>query len=451
VLIVTGDPVGARMAGPAIRVVSIARECVRRGHQVRILSTSPGTERGARDGSEVLAVQAGDHRALLPHERWAEVIIVQGYGLGQFPALRRTDRALVADVYDPIHLELLEQGRELPAATWALRVDVARAAIVDQVRRADLLLCANESQRHFYLGHLGAVGRLSPKTYSGDSDLSGLLCIVPFGLPSEPPERSPSGVLRGVRTGVDGSSRILLWGGGIYSWFDPLTLIRAVALMRERIPTVRLLFLGTQHPGVDTMGIVGQAQALAVEVGVDGREVLFNDDWVPYDERGRWFLEADAGVSTHHAHLETTFAFRTRILDYLWAGLPMVVTEGDGFADLVRAESLGLVVPANDVHALANALARVLADTAEVAEWRANVAKVRERFTWSTVLEPLLRFIDNPQRAADYTRRRGGMGTSTRPRRTAGAWHDARMAMHHLRHAGLAGLADRVRNRRGKK
>ena len=27
--------------------------------------------------------------------------------------------------------------------------------------------------------------------------------------------------------GIDGHDRIVLWAGGVYSWFDPLTLIRA--------------------------------------------------------------------------------------------------------------------------------------------------------------------------------------------------------------------------------
>ena len=32
-----------------------------------------------------------------------------------------------------------------------------------------------------------------------------------------------------------------------------------------------------------------QAVALARELGLDGRSVFFNRDWVPYDERLRWF------------------------------------------------------------------------------------------------------------------------------------------------------------------
>src|SRR5690606_8326421 len=98
----------------------------------------------------------------------------------------------------------------------------------------------------------------------------------------------------------------------------------------------------------------------ARSVGALNASVFFNEDWVPYEERANFLLDANAGVSTHHAHVETEFSFRTRILDYLWAGLPMVVTQGDTFADLVEAEGLGVAVPAGDQAALERGLEQVL-------------------------------------------------------------------------------------------
>ena len=35
------------------------------------------------------------------------------------------------------------------------------------------------------------------------------------------------------------------------------------------------------------------------------------------------------------------FAFRTRVLDYLWAGLPIATTSGDVFGELIERERLG--------------------------------------------------------------------------------------------------------------
>ena len=64
--------------------------------------------------------------------------------------------------------------------------------------------------------------------------------------------------------------------------------------------------------------------------------MFFNEGWVDYDDRQNYLLESDIGVSTHLDHIETAFSFRTRILDYLWASLPIVATAGDSFADIDR-------------------------------------------------------------------------------------------------------------------
>jgi hypothetical protein len=140
---------------------------------------------------------------------------------------------------------------------------------------------------------------------------------------------------------------------------------------------------------------------LADSLALTGRHVFFNDDWVPYADRQNWLLDADCGVTTHFEHVETTFAFRTRVLDYLWAGLPIVTTDGDSFADLVRHERLGVVVPPADQQALASALERVLYDEEFAAGCRERIATVRERFGWETVLAPLLAYCRSPHPAAD--------------------------------------------------
>ena len=86
----------------------------------------------------------------------------------------------------------------------------------------------------------------------------------------------------------------------------------------------------------------------------------FNDGWVPYEERGAWLLQADCAVAAHRDHLETRFSHRTRLLDCLWAGLPIVCTRGDELAERIARDGLGEAVPPADPAALAAALARVL-------------------------------------------------------------------------------------------
>jgi len=443
VLVITGDPIGPKMAGPAIRAWNMA-QLLAADNEVALMTT---TMLEPLDAPFALhRVAPGENAAFAELEAWADVIVFQGHGLAQFDALRTTQKVVVADIYDPMHLEMLEQGRELGRATWELRVTTATRVLNEQLALADFFLCASERQRLFYLGQLTTLGRVNPATYENDPHLEKLLAVAPFGLSSTPPAHEVD-VVKGVRAGIAADDKLLIWGGGLYNWFDPLSLIRAVARLTERRDGVRLLFLGTKHPGVDEMGIVRESFDLARELGVLDTAVFFNESWVQYSERENWLLEADAGVSTHMSHVETTFAFRTRILDYLWAGLPMVVTEGDSFAELVAAEGLGVVVPAQDVTALEQALERVLFDDAFVAETRRNVERVRAQFVWERTLAPLVEFVAAPHRAADNADGRADRSAGGKRRKPYGPAHNARMFWHYLRAEGPVRALKRVTSR----
>lgn len=449
VLIVTGDPIGAKLAGPAIRAWNMA-DMLQKDHDVALV-TLTGTD-GIQAPFHIEHVRPGDDARMRPLEQWADVIVFQGHAMAVFDSLRTSSKILVVDIYDPMHLEQLEQGRELPAAQWQQQVSDATDVLNEQLERGDFFLCASERQRMFWLGQLAGLGRVNPFTYSGDPDLEGLISVAPFGLSSTPPAHHRD-VLKGVMPGIGANDKLLLWSGGLYNWFDPATLIRAVAQLSTRRDDVRLFFQGTKHPhpGVPEMAIVRSSRELAEELGVLDRSVYFNPSWVDYAERQNYLTEGDAGVSTHFSHIETTFSFRTRILDYLWAGLPMVVTEGDHFADLVEREKLGIVVPAQDVDALTDALDTVLYDEAFIAEAKLNVMRVREQYYWQHALAPLVDFVADPRHAADHhslaARRAAAASRGRRQYRRSGLLHDLRRAAYYLRTAGPGAVVRKVSRR----
>ena len=108
-----------------------------------------------------------------------------------------------------------------------------------------------------------------------------------------------------------------------------------------------------------------------------------------YDRRAAYFREADIGVSIHKTHLETRYSFRTRMLDYLKHQLPILCTEGDFFADLVRRENLGIVVGPEDPAELKEAILK-LASSADLRnDMRARIARLGSAFSWDTVTRPL--------------------------------------------------------------
>lgn len=448
VLIITGDPIGKKLAGPAIRAWNMA-ELLSKDNAVTIVSLT-GVEPIAAP-FDLVTVRPGDNRAFDKWEKWADVIIFQGHAMAVFSALQTTRKILVVDIYDPMHLEQLEQGRELPPEQWNRQVSDATEVLNEQMVRGDFFLSASERQRMFWLGQLASLGRINPSNYDGDPDLDGLIAVAPFGLSSVPPLHEKA-VLKGVLPGIGADDKVLLWSGGLYNWFDPQTLIRAVAKVSEKHDNVRLFFQGTKHPhpGVPEMAIVGESRALAAELGVLDSAVFFNASWVDYAERQNYLTEADAGVSTHHSHIETTFSFRTRILDYLWAELPMVVTAGDHFAELIAAEKLGLVVEAGNVEQLADALERILFDEKLIAASKRNIRRVRTDYFWEKALAPLVDFVADAHHARDNAALEGGGAAPARVRkrvRRSGIRHDLELALFYLKSGGPSTVVRKVRSR----
>jgi glycosyltransferase involved in cell wall biosynthesis len=334
---------------------------------------------------------------------WSDIIVFQGALLSTHPWIAKTDKIIIADVYDPMHLETLEQQKHTLAGIRFVETMDIVAVFNEQLARADFILCASEKQRDLWLGQLAAVGRLNPLNYDRDSSLRTLIDVVPFGIQEAAPIMQRHGI-RNVIPGVGLNDKVVLWGGGIYNWFDPLTLIQAVNLVSKTHHDIKLVFMGTQHPNphVPEMKMSFEAKELSKELGLEGKHVFFNEGWVPYNERANFLLDADLGVSTHLDHLETAFSFRTRILDYLWAGLPIVATSGDTFETIIEGNLLGKTVPPGDINSLAEAIILLLYNDEISIEARKNVEEFSKVLSWNLVLQPLIDFVLASKHAADY-------------------------------------------------
>ena len=119
--------------------------------------------------------------------------------------------------------------------------------VLEQLQAADFLICASERQRDFWLGALSVANRINPYTSEADPSLRSLIDVVPFGLPAEPPRPSRSGI-KGLVPGIAETDIVVLWWGGIWNWFDPVTAIEAMASLGSDVPGLKLYFTGVDHP-----------------------------------------------------------------------------------------------------------------------------------------------------------------------------------------------------------
>ena len=137
---------------------------------------------------------------------------------------------------------------------------------------------------------LAALNRVNPYSFNQDHQLKKLIDVVPFGLPSNKPIHTKK-VLKGVVDGIGKDDFVLLWGGGIYNWFDPLTLVRAMALVWEERKDIKLFFLGVKHPNpqVKELSLVNETVELAKSMGLADKNIFFNFGWVDYDDKAELF------------------------------------------------------------------------------------------------------------------------------------------------------------------
>jgi glycosyltransferase involved in cell wall biosynthesis len=383
------------MTGPGVRSYRFAQE-LSRDFEVTLVVPF---ETDLVDGRiEIVHDNPWDPARMTARVRGYDLVVAQRLPVPTMRALARAPTRTIYDLYAPLTLE--QVALDAREAATPIRDSMARLNNLTQevvLATGNAFVCASERQRDFWLGALAHVGRLDSRLYLHDSSLRSLIDVVPFGIDSEPPQPGPA--IRGAVPGISGSDRVLLWPGGIWNWFDPLTVIRAVAELSTRRDNLRLFFLGVRHPapGVPNMphaAMAEEAIALADELGVRDRMVFFNLGWVPYTERGRYFLEADLAVSAHFDDVEARFAFRTRLLDCLWAGLPVVTTSGDTLGDLVVSEGAGRAVAHEDVQGWVETLDALLDDSNALAQAREAAARLRPSFEWSRVLEPLGRLAD---------------------------------------------------------
>jgi glycosyltransferase involved in cell wall biosynthesis len=399
IALVSSEAIRPRMAGIGIRYLEFARRLA--AQDVATLLLSPA----APEESAGLAL-AGVELRRCERQRLAEQLagcdgaVAQGQ-LANDVVLAAPALPVALDLYDPWLVENLAYRATLGLDPY--RND--HASWLLQMSRGDFFLCSSEEQRAFYLGFLAALGRVNPELAGGDPDLRSLIDVVPFGVPEELPPHQPYLAPR-----RPGELRLLF--GGLYDWYDPWTLLDALAALER--PDWVLLLIRNPNPGTPQR-LLAEVERHCRRQGWWGSRVQALD-WVPVERRYDLLRDVDLLVALDRPSLETRLSLRTRFLDALAAGCPVVTTEGGAMSRLLRRHGAGWVVPPGEPAALARALAEALEPPpGAAAAWRQGAAALLAAFRWDQALAPLLRFCREPRRDATKERFLHALATAAPP------------------------------------
>jgi len=374
IVLVTNDIIGDRCAGPGIRYIELGRIIVQKGYHVTLLGKNPSFTSHQPFSYDSLTL-----RNLIKYLIKSDCLIIRGGGpLTTLLVLLVThNKDRIADLYAFTHFEV----PHLTPTSFFERYIVEVRKIFHDVKLK--FYCkyfknfwvANDRQRDFLYGVL-----YTTKNLREEKDIT----LIPFGYPSTKPVKKKA-VLRGVVDGIDEDDFILIWGGGVWDWLDPVTLIKAMSQIWGIDKKIKLYFMGVKAPSGYLPEKGKELIRVSKELGLLNKNVFINDSWTPYEERIDFLLEADVGISLHPKSLETLFSFRTRNLDYIYCGLPMVHSEGDVWAEIINKNRLGLVVPTGNEHEVANAILRLYNDKSLLSEMKENIDKISSEFIWENI------------------------------------------------------------------
>lgn len=358
VLVLTDDRLGPAMAGSALRAWEIGRALTDADHDVVVCGAAGSTAPGP--GPEVVR---------RPRWGWADAILAPAWSLP--PRAFLGNALLIVDGATPLPAEL-ETMDETPEVRRRLRTATARLPLV--VARADILLAAGRAQMNWWAGLLG-----------GDRPEIPIL-DVPFGLPEKPPPPD-----RAEIPGVPGHHAVVLWWGGVWPWLDLDTLLAARARLGSA--PISVVVPVAARPGSDAPIFGRGALAEAMErYGLRSPWVVPLEEWVPYAERHRLLNRASLLAVFHRATNEAALAFRTRALDGLWAGVPLLLSEGGEISDLAHHHGWGAVIRPGDVVSAGAALELMLKPR-EQARCRENLQRARPWWSWRQLVEPLVEIL----------------------------------------------------------
>lgn len=306
----------------------------------------------------------------------------------------RSDQQLVLDCYVPIYVEVsARNSNDMQREYEAFHSDVGRWAHV--LKRGDVFLCASEPQANYYKGVLSAVGRINPATYGKE-----LIRVVPYGIYREEPNPTEKPIQKLL--GKDSSVKKILWFGGIYPWFDLRNLVDAVGELNKDVPA-KLIIVGAKNPFNNHPDFLRPYEQLVEHIEVDKKlkDLVVLQDWIQFEKRADWYLDSDLVVVVNKIGEENKLAWRTRLVDFMWADLPILTNGGDPLGETLLNNHAAARLHGLKATEVAQDLREVLKDKEEVKKIRANLGKLKKNYYWDVATKQLAEDIATHHRAFD--------------------------------------------------
>ncbi len=386
ILAVTTSPLpypGNITDGPGYRMWGLLRGLAA-DHDVRVLSLYESFHKGERGLDAVMchnirierpSATPGAVRRYL--REWDPDVLFAPWSSALFVGNSNRDLPTVLDYVGPGLLEEFVRAGRVPVSLLHLQLESFWAG--------DYFITTTQRERYYLLGLLAASRRLSVGDFSRDDPLIRVVRMVP------PPDAAPT---QPLIPRVD-HALVVLVAGAFLPWYDYGRLERTIQDLEAESDLRFLVVGGNPRDQEGTDAILNRLRPLEEK----GRLQLHG--LVPFEARGGLYASADVGLLVPPASVEDELSARTRTVDYLWAGLPILTPGRDEYSEIALAAGTAFRYDESDLADVLRGLAR---DRQRVGTARARIPSLLAGpFNLKTAIEPIRAFLDSPQ----VTRRSG--------------------------------------------
>lgn len=382
ILAVTTSPLPYRgniTDGPGYRLWGLLQRLAG-DHDIRVLSLYESFHRGQRglsgitqDGIRIARPEATPGAVQRGLREYDPDVLWLPWSSAAFLGAANREVPTLLDFVGPGLLEEFVRDGRVPVSLLHLQLESFWAG--------DFFITTTERERYYLIGLLAASRRLSTSDFSPEDPLVRVVRMTP------PPGE---GTAEPLVPRMDDALVVLL-AGAFLPWYDYGRLDPVLRdLSADPVTPLRFIVVGGNPRDPSA---AAAARARIEPLAADGRLRVL--DLVPFEARARVYASADVGLLVPPPTVEDELSARTRVVDYLWAGLPSVTPGRDEYSSLAldagaafRYEAAGL--------------ARVLRD---LAAHRERIAAAKSRipslldgpFNPHAAIGAVQEFLDAPQ------------------------------------------------------
>lgn len=265
------------------------------------------------------------------------------------------------------------------------------------LRNADAYSACSTPQKFALVGQLSMVTRLNRHTMGYD-----FVHTVMPGVPSKHADTTNTIKVRGEMVPED--AFIVLWCGGYNVWTDVDTLFQALDEAMDKDPRIHYVSAGAGVRMPNNTSYERFQEMVSKSPNCNRFHLL---GWQPSTLIPGLYPQADIGVNLDAFHYETLLGTRTRLVEMMHYGLPVLTTLGCELSYIVKEKELGLTFEIGDAATFTQQIL-MLAKDRSLQQRLAKQANqyTEEQLSFHKTTEVFLQWAKEPKFAPDRLEKR---------------------------------------------